>query len=744
VTNYWFILGSFFVLIIVAFSPHTHAQVGEVGVRGVSVPEGIKTEEPVSIEADELTYDKETQTYEAHGQVEVSQGDLSLKADHARLNMATNELAAWGNALLREGEDVVECERLEVNIETRLGRIYQAKFYLKDQNFHVTGREAEKLGENHYRIFDGSLTTCDAKRPPWKFTVKEIEVENMALGGLGIAKGPVFHFEDIPVLYFPWGIFPVRQERQSGFLMPQLGYSSTYGVKFENGFYWAFAKNMDTTVYLDYLGDRGFKEALQYNYAFAEGTKGQANFYFIDDQLVHKDRYALFVEHEQKLPDGFYLKADINRVSDHQYFQDYRSEDLPETAQLAQMDVVSLSLLRSVIFGGKNWDQFSFLVNNEVFDDFTQMDNQKTVQMLPQVSFYAHPQSLFNTPFFYSITSSYTDFWRERGFESNRGDLFPTISYPVRLLDVLKFESDVGLRETFYRNYNDHTGTFEGWKSRETLEANAQTSAEFYRVYDAETFSTISDFLKVSKWMHTIEPSISYQYSPPVNQNDLPIYDAVDRIPYTNQITYGFTQRLLGKSEKEGVSSGVFEYAKLKIFQSYSLGDPSWYNPLYIDPDGRKRSFSDIEGQLWLNFYSSPPAYISGYADTELNPYRGSFDVFNVTMRARDQRGDAISLGYGNTRSALGSFKEVNLDARVKTIPPLYLFGSYYYNLLSGTWVQWIIGAEYQTQCWSAGFIVTDINASPNGTTKKNLTFNFYFNLLNIGSAGRRPYLMRL
>ena len=54
----------------------------------------------------------------------------------------------------------------------------------------------------------------------------------------------------------------------------------------------------------------------------------------------------------------------------------------------------------------------------------------------------------------------------------------------------------------------------------------------------------------------------------------LPVFDEVDRIPYTNQITYGITQRLVGKPEKEGISSGPYEYGKLRIFQSYSLGDP--------------------------------------------------------------------------------------------------------------------------------------------------------------------------
>jgi len=223
-----FILGFFFILFIVTHSPPANAIVGEGSVT--------KGEGPMDIEADELTYERETQTYEAHGEVEVSRGDLSLKADHARLNMATKELVAWGNVLLREAEDVIECQRLEVNLDTRLGRIYQARLYLKEQNFHITGKEVERLGENHYRIREGSLTTCDAKRPPWKFTVKELEVKEMALGGWGTAKGPILYLEDIPVLYFPWGAFPVRQERQSGFLIPRVGYSSGEGPRFYDGF----------------------------------------------------------------------------------------------------------------------------------------------------------------------------------------------------------------------------------------------------------------------------------------------------------------------------------------------------------------------------------------------------------------------------------------------------------------------------------------------------------------------------
>ena len=95
---------------------------------------------------------------------------------------------------------------------------------------------------------------------------------------------------------------------------------------------------------------------------------------------------------------------------------------------------------------------------------------------------------------------------------------------------------------------------------------------------------------------------------------------------------------------------------------------------------------------------------------------------------------------YRDTR---GTDREINVDARVKIISPLYVFGSFYYNLLAGTWVQAILGAEYQAQCWSVGFNIQDINGSPDGTQKKQLKYSFYINLLNIGSSGREPSYMK-
>jgi LPS-assembly protein len=677
-----------------------------------------KQEGPVNIEADELLYDREAQFYEAHGKVEVTRGDLFLRADHAHLDMRTRDLAAWGNVLLREGEDVLESERLEVNLNTRLGKIYNARIFLKDQNFHITGREVEKLGEARYRITDGSFTTCNAKRPPWKFTVKELDV---TLEGFGIAKGPVFHISDIPLLYFPIAVFPVKRERQTGFLLPDPGYSSKNGPEVKNAFFWAISKEMDATFYLDWLGERGFKEGVEYRYALTPDTFGQANFYFTDDQSFKEERYAFFFRHHQRFPNDLYLKADLNHVSDPEYVVDF-DDDLPYEAKI---DSRSRRQLRSVLFGGKNWDRFSFLTQGTAFNDLTKESNDETVQILPQASFNAHPQSLFGTPLFYDVASSYSHFWREKGLEAHRGDLFPRISYPTRLFNVLKLESSIGLRETLYRTSSDPVN--DRWESRETVDAGVEMGTEFYKTYDSAMMSPLSRLFQVDKWMHTVEPVVSYRYIPRVDQRDVPLFDEVDRIPYTNQITYGFTQRLIGKL----AGARAYEYAKFNIFQSYSLGDP------FLDVTGRERRLSNIQAEMWWNF----GPYVSALGDAKFNPYESRFDELNGAVVFRDRRDDALMIQYRNTRD---SIRQLNLDARIRTIPPLQLYGGIRYNLLEKIMIESIYGAEYQAQCWAVGLVIEDKNRSPDRTRERELEFHIYFNLLGFGTIGRKPYHLML
>jgi LPS-assembly protein len=292
-------------------------------------------------------------------------------------------------------------------------------------------------------------------------------------------------------------------------------------------------------------------------------------------------------------------------------------------------------------------------------------------------------------------------------------------------------EPRVGGRETLYRPYHDRADRFDSWESRETFEAGAQASAEFYRVFRSGEDSKISSLFKVNRWMHTVEPQIGYLYSPHLNQNDLPVFDEADRLPYTNQITYGIVQRLLGKWAKEEKETAPYEYARLNLFQSYSLG-----NPYERDSKGKGRYFSNIQAELWWNF--SP--FLSAQADTRFSPYDGNFERLNFLITAKDRRNDAVQVQYLYTQD---SVKEINLAARVKTIPPLHLFGSMRYNLVDNWKVENIYGLEYKAQCWTLGLVVEDLGKSPDGTQQKELKVKVYLQLLNLGSfGGLLPYAL--
>ena len=237
----------------------------------------------------------------------------------------------------------------------------------------------------------------------------------------------------------------------------------------------------------------------------------------------------------------------------------------------------------------------------------------------------------------------------------------------------------------------------------------------------------ISSLFPVLKWMHTFEPSVSYNYTPHVNQSRLPSFDSVDQIPFTNAITYGFTQRLVGKPTTDTtnkVNSGPFEYAKMQIFQSYSLGHT------FSDLDGNKNAFSNIRGEFWWNF--SP--YLSAHWDGEYNPHKLNFDINEASLVVKDNREDALVVGYFFTK---GNIKGLNVDLRLKVLPPLFIYGAVRYDLLDGYRVENLYGIEYRAQCWTAGLVVEDINSSPDGLQQKELRYQFYFNLMGLGTRGR-------
>ena len=112
---------------------------------------------------------------------------------------------------------------------TGQGQVQQGKVFIRDGNFHLAGEVIEKQGEADYFVKNGSFTTCDGEIPDWKFTAEKVDVN---LGSYATAKNVFFRIKDVPVFYTPYLFFPVKTERESGLLIPRVGYSNNKGISF--------------------------------------------------------------------------------------------------------------------------------------------------------------------------------------------------------------------------------------------------------------------------------------------------------------------------------------------------------------------------------------------------------------------------------------------------------------------------------------------------------------------------------
>jgi LPS-assembly protein len=713
-----------------------------------------EAEGPVTMEADTLTYEQQGDAISLEGAVRILYKDMTVQADKVIFYDKTKDVVAEGNVVMTEGEDILRCDRLELNIETKKGTVSQGKIFLKKKNFHVTGSKMEKLGESEYRVHDATVTTCDAKLPYWMFTVKQLDVD---IEGFGQGWWAGFRVLDIPVLYFPWAIFPVKRDRQSGFLFPEFSNSSKWGPEFRLPFYWNIAPNQDATFYVERIGDtrgRGWKEGAEYRYAWSTQAQGKISGNYIWDERgdqsawwkerQHKSRWSVFAEHDQRFPHGYYFKTNINYVSDKNYTVDFPS-DIPEETRI---DATSLNQLESTITVGKNWEWGALETDAYYFrrlyfpDEFPaplspdpmEADNNRiAMQMLPQVNLSLYQNRFLETPIFFEMEAQGTNYWRKElpslpvtlprdMLRGGRIDLYPRVSIPLKPLDIVRFEPWIGYRETIYF---DPTGKFDDVTSREIFDAGASLATTFSRVFPLE-------WGKVRGLKHIIEPKVIYTYIPGVNQSDNPDFthgintDAmqtdnpyfnhgIDTITRQNTVTWMLTNYVIGKEVGKDGEVSYPEYLYLKIYQGYNFS-PDLNLTL---EGGHRRHLSNLAVEARI----APFTWLTGTMNLQYNPYLNVLDAFNAGAQFADTRGDHLGVQYRFTRpfadslgALLAGVEEINAELGIRIIKPLDLYFDYRYNLRDNVRIETVYGLDYRHQCWEVSLRVHDINRQPDPT----------------------------
>ncbi len=500
------------------------------------------------------------------GDVDLRYGPIRLLADTIYYNDETRTARAEGNVVLIVGQSQISGDRLEMNVDTRLATIWNAHGYM-DPDVIFTAEKLERISEDKVVITDGTVTTCTQPTPYWSFHVSRATLH---LEHYAHMRNVALKMSAAPVFYLPYLLWPMKRDRASGLLLPNVGYSRRRGSFLGNALYIALGRSQDATLFYDRYGQSGTGFGLEYR--FVPSPRGQAIFtgYYLDDEVedpdaepgeTSRERYRFKYLQTQTFSGGYRLLADLNTVSDLDYYLDFE-RDITQTTSPTVLSQVDFS---------RSWSHYFLNSRLDRQEQFLSTSEDLTLQRVPELEFRGHGVRLWKTPLYLSFESSAGLFQKKRRFEVTRQptdpnaeidlvttsrsttyqrfDLFPTISASFTPTPWLDISPSVSARQTFWsRSLADpsdpNSSTIEEDETRGFASYNLSiVGPRTYRIYGSPTEK------KGTVFKNTFEPRIEYSYIPEVRGGDsIILFDDVDVVAGDiHRARYSLTSRIFAK-----------------------------------------------------------------------------------------------------------------------------------------------------------------------------------------------------
>jgi LPS-assembly protein len=464
------------------------------------------------ITADMLEYFSEAKKYVATGSVKIERDGAVIHADQAAFFEETSEVDASGNVTYDDRSYSIKADRAELNLETRTGKLFDAEVFFKEENSRLAGREIEKRGERYYYIPEGSFTTCDAPIPAWCFKAKDI---NAYTGEKVKARDASFRIKGLPVFYTPYVAAPILTERQSGFLIPIVGDSSSRGIEILQQYYLVIAENQDATFAVDYYSKRGVGTGIEYRFIEPGDIKNKLWVYHIRDTELKKDDWeikGLFEDRHPGMPGGY---LNIDYVNEQDFYRGFNVQRDKRTQRyIESTGEINVPFSNSRLY----------LLSQYWVDLENPMGN--VPQKLPEAGYVLNYTSAGS--FMYSLSATAANFWREDGTSAGRVDVYPKLIHSMGSDFVVT--QVAALRGTSYDFYNDQDRN--DFTQRGAFEYDIVGHTRLYRDYGS--------------FSHVIEPSISYHFISS-SENDLPVFDQTEFYKQTSNIEFSLLNRAIVK-----------------------------------------------------------------------------------------------------------------------------------------------------------------------------------------------------
>ena len=522
---------------------------------------------PVKISARQC--EKNGNEYALRGDVRVEFADYRFQGDTVTYNSVTGDTTASGNAQLDGGpRDIhITASHAAYNLRTRTGKFYDvigttgARFQGKNVTLTssspiaFTGRMVEQTGPEEYVLHHGSVTSCELPHPKWTFNAEKIVLR---VGKSAQVYHGTFRLKGVPVFYLPYAAPPVeRLGRQSGFLLPNVGTSSTKGNILGDSFYWAINRSMDATLGGEYLSKRGW--SLQESFRAVPSRDSYLNlnyFQVLDRGIAGTNTQGQPATINQggediKLNGEALFPHNVRGVASLDYLSSFAFR-LAFTENFSQAVNSEVS---SVAFLSKSAGAYSLNAFGSRYQNFqsTTPGDAITILGAPGIASTGIDRPLFGSPVYAGYDADAEGLRRsEPGFVIpgvvGRFDVDPDISLPLQY-HGWAFRPEVQLRNTVYTEQQvpaepDNVPIHNPLNRRMIQSSLELRPPALVRIFDR----TIAGH----KVKHVIEPRITYRYDNGVEDFfNIIRFDFRDIFSNTNEVEYGLTQRLYLKSRHD-------------------------------------------------------------------------------------------------------------------------------------------------------------------------------------------------
>ena len=507
---------------------------------------------------------KEGSIVTATGDVLVYSPSYLISAKRAKYDEKNEVVELFENvSILRNNEEATNSNYAKINLKTNEITTDNAFAMHQSKELWIA---SEQFCSSDARIDTSKsiVSSCNVDEPDWHIEYKDgyLDKQKKYLH----IYNPVFYGNlpfvgNTPLFYLPYFGFSTDKTRRTGFLTPNIAFSKSEGLFFEQPFYIAEYNEWDLELNPQIRTNRGAGLYATFRFADSPYSSGYIRTGFFKDSKKYQDKNSL----KYSTHTGVEVEYDRDKLAKYLVNGDYGEGLYVRFKHLNDFDYLNLRENGNSAYDSLVHSKINYFVNTKehyfgIYADYyintakiaTKYGNKDTLQELPTLQYHSYLDSFLSKNLTYSLDVKYHNYTRKIGTKAQQFEL----NLPVGLNFTLPNGwANLSYTHNLYASHISYQKSFEldknGFMRDKNNEKYARSwseialSSDLARAYDVfgGLFHTMN--LKLSY----IQPG--YKYGEIAER----LY-AFDK----DESEENFVERLDEKYQRQTLNAGIIQY----------------------------------------------------------------------------------------------------------------------------------------------------------------------------------------